>query len=611
MTDHKRLRGWALEKEMLESKSSVSSGSQAQSALATKLLSLWSHGLLAATTIRELAHLSILDGASHPELATLAKAGNFGEQSGNVNRDIITAFCKQIDICDSTAVEVSAKDPKSNQEEPVEAGCFLPHLMFSSLSNNYGDQFSSMFDIQNLAKFWTDAEKTLDDRLVNHPMKSDPQWKSTCIPLFIHADGVEYQTRDTLMSWSWGGLLNSFSSLDGHLMLAIFPKSCTCTGTWEPIMEQITWSFKSILSGFHPTHDWEGKPLQKESVFYKQRGQPLTAGNFKGIIWSIQGDHEMFSNVLKLPHWRNEKPCWECNATQDSLKEIKPSLQGHVHFDSRMAALNPRSNHGLFKIPGVTTRIVRGDLLHILWHNGLYGHLIGSILHQMCWSDPIGTAQRVPPSNRLAIIFQQVQIEYKSQQSPTRLTNLKMSMICSIKTPHASFPGFHAKAAETKHFGNALLQVMRKVLDATSAVHQHMLEALASMCDLSKLFDAADIYLTTEQSDKAAALAEAFLDHYTWLHEWAEAEGRKLFHTGPLKFHTFWHLVLNARYLNPRFHWTFRNEDYVGRVSQLTHSISMGVRATKLSSKVCNKYRFLLHLRLTRTNFGCCPAAHD
>ena len=125
MTDHKRLRGWALEKEMLESKSSVSSGSQAQSALATKLLSLWSHGLLAATTIRELAHLSILDGASHPELATLAKAGNFGEQSGNVIRDIIAAFCKQIDICDSTAVEVSAKDPKSNQEEPVEAGCFF------------------------------------------------------------------------------------------------------------------------------------------------------------------------------------------------------------------------------------------------------------------------------------------------------------------------------------------------------------------------------------------------------------------------------------------------------------------------------------------------------
>ena len=115
MTAHKRLRGWALEKEMLDNKSSsVSSGSKAQSALATKLLSLWSHGLLAATTIRELAHLSILDGANHPELATLAKAGNFGEQSGNVNRDIITAFCKKIDICGSTAVEVTAKDPKSS-----------------------------------------------------------------------------------------------------------------------------------------------------------------------------------------------------------------------------------------------------------------------------------------------------------------------------------------------------------------------------------------------------------------------------------------------------------------------------------------------------------------
>ena len=612
MTTHKRLRGWALEKEMLENKStSASSSSRAESALATKLLSLWSHGLLAATTIRELAHLSILDGASHPELAALAKAGNFGEQAGNVSRDIITNFCKQINICDPLAVEITALDPKSSQQEPVDAGCFLPHLMFGALSIHYGEQFSSMFSIKNLTKFWTDAEKTLDDRLVDHPTKSDPEWKNNCIPLFIHADGVEYQTRDTLMSWSWGGLLNSFSSLDGHLMLAIFPKSCTCAGTWEPIMEKLIWSFKSLLSGFHPTHDWEGKPLKKDSVFFKHSGKPLTPGNYKGIIWSIQGDHEMFSNVLKLPHWRNSRPCWECTATQDSLKTIQPSLQEHVNFDTKMAALNPRTNHALFKVPGVTTRLVRGDLLHILWHNGLYGHLIGSILHKMCWSDPPNTVQRVAPSTRLAIIFQQVQLEYTSQQAPTRLTNLKLSMICNVKTPHASFPGFHAKAAETKHFGPALLQVMIKVLDATSNVHQHLLGALASVCDLARLFDAADIYLTTEQADKAVALAEAFLDHYAWLHLWAEAEERMLFHTGPIKFHTFWHLVMNARYLNPRIHWTFRNEDYVGRVSTLTHSISMGVRATKLSLKVCTKYRFLLHLRLTRNNFGSCPADRD
>jgi hypothetical protein len=614
MTSTKRLRGWALQKEMAEDESanpSSSSSSKPESALATKLLSLWAHGLLAATAIRELAHLAILDGADHHELAALAKAGNFGEQPGNISRDIMTKFCKQVDLSDPTTVKALAVDPKTSNEEEVEAGCFLPHLVFSALAINYPEQFSQMFGVQTLNKFWTNAEKTEDDRLDEHPMTASSGWKDVCIPLFIHADGVEYHTRDTLMSWSWGGLLNSISSLDGHLMLAIFPKSCTCTGTWEPIMEVLCWSFTAMLSGKHPVTDWKGNPIRKGSVFFEKAGQPLTPGNHKGIIWSIQGDHEMFSNVLKLPHWRNRSPCWECNATQDTLQVIQPSLQDHVLIDSRNAALHPKSNHLMFKIPGVTSRLVRGDCLHILWHNGLYGHLLGSILHMMCWSDPISTPQRVQPARRLAIIFEQAQIEYKSQQAPTRLTNLKLSMVCSVKAPHASFPGFHAKAAETKHFAPALLAVCRRVFDPASEVHDKMVKALASVCDLAKLFDAADMYLTTGEFNQALSLAESFLDHYAWLHTWAEEHDRKLFHTGPLKFHTFWHLALNSKYLNPRVHWTFRNEDYVGRISTLTHSISMGVKATKLSLKACYKYRILLHLRLTRANFGSCPATLD
>ena len=69
-----------------------------------------------------------------------------------------------------------------------------------------------------------------------------------------------------------------------------------------------------------------------------------------------------------------------------------------------------------------------------------------------------------------------------------------------------------------------------------------------------------------------------------------------------LKRHTFYHLVQNSKFLNPRFHWCFKSEDFVGRISRLTHSVSMGVKATRLSLKVAPKYRVLLHLRLTRDN---------
>lgn len=121
---------------MSESQSAnAASSSKSESALATKLLSLWAHGLLSATVIRELAHLALLDGANHDELVALAKAGNFGEQPGNISRDIMTKFCKQVSLNDPTTVKVLGVGPKSSTEEEVEAGCFLPHLIFSIIGN--------------------------------------------------------------------------------------------------------------------------------------------------------------------------------------------------------------------------------------------------------------------------------------------------------------------------------------------------------------------------------------------------------------------------------------------------------------------------------------------
>ena len=82
----------------------------------------------------------------------------------------------------------------------------------------------------------------------------------------------------------------------------------------------------------------------------------------------------------------------------------------------------------------------------------------------------------------------------------------------------------------------------------------------------------------------------------------AKDAGRSFFHI-VVKHHTFQHLVLNARHLNPRCHWNFKSEDFVGQVSKLTHSISMGVSSPKLSSKLMPKYRILFHLLLHRQ--GC------
>ena len=48
-------------------------------------------------------------------------------------------------------------------------------------------------------------------------------------------------------------------------------------------------------------------------------------------------------------------------------------------------------------------------------------------------------------------------------------------------------------------------------------------------------------------------------------------------------------------------HWCWKGEDFVGQISRLTHSVSMGVSSFRLSSKVAPKYRVLTHLYLTRS----------
>lgn len=187
----KRIRGWALEKEK-ENESSVSldkGDKTKQSGLATKLLTLWATGLLSATLIQEIAHLAVLDGANHTELLALAKAGNFGTSAGNAHRDICATFVKGVNI-ETQDVSDNCLDPKSSQVEKVSAGIFLPHMLFSALAKDYEDKFSLLFSIDDLEPFWKGVEATSDDRLTNHPMTLQKDWRCKTIPIFLHGDGV-------------------------------------------------------------------------------------------------------------------------------------------------------------------------------------------------------------------------------------------------------------------------------------------------------------------------------------------------------------------------------------------------------------------------------------
>ena len=627
----KRIRGWKLEmaKEAGGSEPLLKGEQEVPSALGTLLLTMWSHGHISAKAMQELAHMAILDGATHPELAQIVSTGHWGEIPGNVHRDIMTHYCQDIKLTPAIHVQVPVLEPKTSKVLVEDASIFLPHILFSDLAHHYPDQFHNLFGTQDLQSFWKGVEKVKDDRLYQHPICLDErhgtytncvQEKQKTIPLFIHCDGVEFQSRDSLQVWNWGGLLCQYHSLAAHFLVSAIPKACTTESTWDPIMEWVTWSLEALLKGYHPEVGPKNEPLLKGSPFHALKGLPLTPGNYRAVVWAVQGDHEMYSNTVHLPHWNATSPCWDCDCKQPfskgtpcekgkSFKIVKEGKQRFIYVDTKAALLKGKTNHPLFSVPGLTTRMVRHDGLHVLFVRGVCAHLVGSILHYMAFFDGKGV-QSVKPSERLAFIFEEIQEVYKRSSAPTRLTNLKLSMICDVAKPHKQFAKLDCKGAGMKHLCVALLPVIKNMLDRKQEQHRDMVSALQCMVDLIQLFDRIGIFPSSKEYMQARNLEKRFFAHYDSLNIWAQENDRLLFHL-VMKHHTLHHMVRDSQFLNPRNCWNFRAEDFVGKISRLGASVAMGVKSTKMSQKINAKYRILLHLQLVRLGFGLVSCQDD
>ena len=615
----KRQRGWELEvAKSTPCQKDEEQNEEGSNPLCQRLLQLWSQGRLSATQVAELAHLAMLSGCQHKDLLDLAKCGSFGSNVGNCHRDMTTLCCKNMRLPEPKNVNVPMFDLKTQKEITGEAAVLLPHLLFSNLHENYPEEFDRLFCPHDSSAFWHGVEGAKDPRLVEPLAKSGKVLSpSKTIPIYIHGDGCEFHSRDSLVTWSWGCLLCKDKALQSHLLICAMPKSCSLPTTWQNIDMWLAWSLTALTKGIHPTKDPWNNPLP-EGVLKDMAGKPLTKGNHRCAVWAIQGDQEFYSNVLKLGHWSSKHPCHECDCQKATFKKtpcplgkswkiIKQEEQQFEYISPQQALLAKRSNHPLFTIPGVSTSLVRGDALHILYSRGVGAHLAGSLLHYICYFD-WPKRQAVNPSKRLQLIFEKIKEQYTLMQVSSRLNNLRLSMITEPDKPHKGYPVLEAKAAEVKHFLPCLQRILADVLDDDDAVHVQMMDCLKAFNELVALFDSIGAFPTPGEFDRAENLAKRFFDQYSDLHDWALTKGRKLFNK-TFKTHTMHHMIRNSKYLNFRLHQNYRAEDFVGQISVIGHSISFGNKATRVCQKLSQKYLVLLHLQLCKPGFG--HAAED
>ena len=90
-------------------------------------------------------------------------------------------------------------------------------------------------------------------------------------------------------------------------------------------------------------------------------------------------------------------------------------------------------SHHLFTLTGATAKHVSHDLTPNLFAKGVLSHLLGAVLHTICY--PMPGIQAVPPAQRLAMVFEAVQDIYKYTNPTTELTNLRLKMFTDPENP--------------------------------------------------------------------------------------------------------------------------------------------------------------------------------
>ena len=111
---------------------------------------------------------------------------------------------------------------------PAKATSSLPHVMLSSRKVRR-ERTSSARE-----KFWTLAGKTCDDRLTEHPLLKGPGWKHETVLLFVHGGVALFQSRDSLMLWSFGSRALLFAQpLNDGVLLQVLLRCSDSGGHYE------------------------------------------------------------------------------------------------------------------------------------------------------------------------------------------------------------------------------------------------------------------------------------------------------------------------------------------------------------------------------------------
>ena len=237
------------------------------------------------------------------------------------------------------------------------------------------------------------------------------------------------------------------------------------------------------------------------------------------------------------------------------------------------------------------------DPLHI-FDLGISHYVCGNVLFELCY-----TAKYFPavltPTGRLELLWGLVVAAYRRSNSTEQLGQLTLSMFTDPNAPRATQPilSSRVKAAETRHLVPILLGVFRDLHDAACESDVRILHVLSNLSDSYGLLEREEYMFGADVVQRLDGCVQGVLVNYRYLNYAAITAGLQRWHEVP-KFHYAEHSSLQSAYGNPRYNWTYMEEDFMGHLKSICARCTEGAPATAVVPKLLAKWAYGILLNL-------------
>ena len=345
-----------------------------------------------------------------------------------------------------------------------------------------------------------------------------------------------------------------------------------------------------------------------------------------GVVWIILGDMDFLSTDLFFEGASWISMCPWCRANKIESEEDAWASMFDVHalpfndfsddapwrgtiWRSRDEWLAAHGGigivHPFFSIGYLSILSVLADILHIM-ELGIDHYICGSVFWLMCYTDRyfrgIGT-----PTDRCKELWHRIVRQYQGRDTPVQLNTLTVSLFADESGPYAHVPCLsgRVKAAATRHLVPIILSIWLDVRDPHNEDDNEIAYMLACLDRFYTIVADEPYRMNDAQVEEARQCIRGILQTYANLASKAYyAVPRKLlWHTVP-KHHYAEHIADQCSVGNPRYAWTYQDEDFMGLIKIIGESCTIGTQSWKIAKKLLKRWVFGVSYRTCRWVVG-------